>query len=108
MGINEYLTQMEQIIVIDGNNFSDEEGFYKEAEKVLTKNADRKIGHNYTAFNDLLRGGFGVHASEEPISLKWVNFAKSQKDLGEEFTDTIIDIILSHEHVEFLMDVDEL
>lgn len=95
---------MEQIIVIDGNNFSNEEGFYNEADKVLTRNLDRKTGHNLNAFNDLLRGGFGVHTYEEPISLKWINFAKSQKELGEEFTDTVMDIILSHEHVEFLMD----
>jgi RNAse (barnase) inhibitor barstar len=99
-----HLACMEQIIVLDGNNFSDEEGFYNEVEKVLTKNIDWKTGHNLNAFNDLLRGGFGVHEYEEPISLKWLNFAKNQKDLGEEFTDTVMDIILSHEHIEFLME----
>jgi len=102
-----HIGAMEQIIVLNGNNFSNEEGFYNEVDKVLTKNLDWKTGHNFSAFNDLLRGGFGVHEYEEPISLKWINFAKSQKDLGEEFTDTIVDIILSHEHVEFLMEGDE-
>ncbi|WP_033417594.1 barstar family protein [Cytophaga aurantiaca] len=95
---------MENILVLDGNNFSDEEGFYNEVDKILTKNLDWKTGHNLNAFNDLLRGGFGVHDYEEPISLKWANYEKSKKDLGEEFTDTVMDIILSHEHVEFLMD----
>jgi len=95
---------MEQIIILDGNNFSDEEGFYNEVDKILTKNLNWKTGHNLDAFNDLLRGGFGVYEHEEPVSLKWVNFEKSKKDLGEKFTDTIMDIILSHEHVEFLMD----
>jgi len=101
-----HIGAMEQIIVIDGNNFSDKEGFFNEADKVLTKGEHRKTGHNLDGFNDLLRGGFGVHAYEEPVSLKWINFAKSQKDLGEEFSDTIMDIILSHEHVEFLMEED--
>jgi len=95
---------MEQILVLDGNKFSDEEGFYNEVDNILTKNIDFKTGHNLDAFNDLIRGGFGVHESEEPISLKWINFNKSKKDLGEDFADTVMDIILSHEHVEFLME----
>ena len=99
-----HIVHMEQILVLDGNKFSDEEGFYNEVDNILTKNIDFKTGHNLDAFNDLIRGGFGVHKSEEPISLKWINFNKSKKDLGEDFADTVMDIILSHEHVEFLME----
>ena len=47
--------------ILDGNNFTDMEGFYNEINKLLTKNLHWKTGHNLNAFNDLLRGGFGVH-----------------------------------------------
>lgn len=36
-------------------------------DKVLTKGLTWRIGHNFDAFNDLLRGGFGVHEYGEPI-----------------------------------------
>ena len=52
-------------IIINGNNFSDLEGFYSEIDRILTKDLDWKTGHNLNAFNDLLRGGFGVHQYEE-------------------------------------------
>ena len=45
-------------IVIDGDKFSDLEGFYSEIDKLLTKDLEWKTGHNMNAFNDLLRGGF--------------------------------------------------
>ncbi len=70
-------------IILDGSLFDTMDGFYKQAARVLT---DRKPGFtpgkNLDAFNDLLRGGFGVHACGEPISLVWKNSAKSRKDLG--------------------------
>ncbi|MFA9466678.1 MAG: hypothetical protein ACERKN_20645 [Velocimicrobium sp.] len=52
---------MRREIVINGNNFDDLEGFYCEIDKVFTKNLTWKTGHNFNAFNDLLRGEFGVH-----------------------------------------------
>ncbi|MBO4749222.1 MAG: barstar family protein, partial [Lachnospiraceae bacterium] len=48
-------------ITIDGNRFSDIEGFYTEIDRLLTRDLDWKTGHNLNAFNDLLRGGFGFH-----------------------------------------------
>lgn len=69
-------------IIIDGNKFSDLEGFYIEIDKLLTKDLDWKTGHNMDAFNDLLRGGFGVHEYGEPLHIMWINFAKSRQDLG--------------------------
>lgn len=69
-------------IVIDGNNFSDLEGFYNEIERVFTNNLEWKIGRNLNAFNDILRGGFGVHEYEEPFILVWENIKKSKTDLG--------------------------
>ncbi|MBR9859590.1 barnase inhibitor [bacterium] len=71
-------------IEIDGNRFSTLDGFYNEVEVKLTKNLDRKIGWNLDAFNDVLRGGFGVHDYEEEIELWWLNASKSQIDFGYE------------------------
>lgn len=75
-----------QTIIINGENFSDLESFYDEIDRVLTKDLDWQTGHNLDAFNDLLRGGFGVYEYEEPIRLIWENFSKSKSDLGLEAT----------------------
>lgn len=68
--------------MIDGNSFNNLEGFFDEIDKKFTKDLDWKTGHNLDAFNDLLRGGFGIHEYGEPISVKWVNFEKSAIDFG--------------------------
>ena len=96
-----------KVLVIDGNNFKILEEFYSEADKVLTKNLTWDTGHNLDAFNDLLRGGFGVHDYEEPIKLIWKNSAKSKSDLsmmkhGETLFDILTSIIKDHEHIEFI------
>jgi RNAse (barnase) inhibitor barstar len=69
-------------ILLDGNNFSTLRSFYKAVEKALTKDPGCRIGRNLNAFNDVLRGGFGVHDYEEPILLVWLHSDKSKKDLG--------------------------
>ena len=79
--------------ILDGNNFDNLEGFYEEIDKLFTKDLKWKTGHNYDAFNDLLRGGFGVF-DEGPILIKWLNYKKSKKDLGNEVILTLIEIIL--------------
>jgi len=90
-----------QIIIINGENFSDLEGFYDEIDRVLTKDLDWKTGHNLDAFNDLLRGGFGVYEYEEPVKIIWTNYSESIKRLGSELSDTLIEIITDHHHIEF-------
>lgn len=80
--------------VLDGNNFCDIEGFYSEIDKILTKDLDFKTGHNLNAYNDLLRGGFGMHEYEEPIVLQWLNFEKSKRELGDEFILLVLEITL--------------
>ena len=80
--------------ILDGNNFTDIEGFYNEIDKLLTKNLEWKTGHNLNAFNDLLRGGFGVHEYEEPIIIRWINFNKSKKALGEDMVLILLEIML--------------
>jgi len=80
-------------IVIDGNNFNDLDGFYSEIDKLLTKDLKWKTGHNFSAFNDLLRGGFGVHEDGEELIIKWINYDKSKKDLGKDVILTLLEII---------------
>ena len=89
-----------QTIIINGDNFSDMETFYDEIDNVLTKNLDWKTGHNLNAFNDLLCGGFGVFEYDEAVKIIWTNFSKSKKDLGQEMTDTLLEIIAGHDHIE--------
>lgn len=88
-------------IIIDGNNFSDLTSFYDEIDKVLTKDLAWQTGHNLDAFNDLLRGGFGIYEFNEPIIIIWKNFKKSKSDLGVRLTDTLVDIISDHKHINF-------
>ena len=71
-----------QTILLDGNRFSTLSSFYEEVERVLTKNLEWSIGRNLDAFNDVLRGGFGVYGYEEPVLLVWRQSKKSRTDLG--------------------------
>ena len=88
-------------VIIDGNRFSDIEGFYTEIDRLLTRALDWKTGHNLNAFNDLLRGGFGFHEYGEELHVTWINASKSKKDLGYEAAagQTLFDII-----VEIILD----
>ena len=81
--------------ILDGNNFSNMEGFYLEIDKLLTKNLQWKTGHNLNAFNDLLRGGFNVHEYNEPITIRWINYEKSKKNLGDEMVLILLEIMLN-------------
>ena len=83
-----------KVFILDGNKFSNIEGFYNEIDALLTKDLDWKTGHNLNAFDDLLRGGFGVHEFNEPITIKWINYNKSKKDLGDKTILTILEIML--------------
>lgn len=85
-------------IVIDGNNFCDEEGFYDEIDRLLTRDLDFKTGHNLNALVDILRGGFGVHEYGDPLKIRWINASKSRKDLGYEETRKHWEKILSRCH----------
>lgn len=91
-----------QIIIINGDNISNLETFYNETDRVLTKDMEWPTGHNLNAFNDLLRGGFGVFEYQDPIKLIWTNFSSSKKYLEQEMIDILEDIIGRHEHIEFI------
>lgn len=95
------LSMNKQSITINGDHFTDLESFYNEIDRVLTKNLDWKTGHNLDAFNDLLRGGFGVYENEEPVKLNWTIFANSRKQLGQVLIDKLIEIIKHHDRIKF-------
>ena len=69
------------IYIIDGDRFSDLEGFYDEVEQHLIP--DTFWGRNLDAFNDILRGGVGLPRT---FILVWKNIDKSQARLGHEQT----------------------
>lgn len=69
-------------VIIDGNNFSNEEEFYDEMESLLTRGSDWRTGHNLAAFDDLLYGGFGFHDCREELDITWIHAAKSKKDFA--------------------------
>lgn len=74
------------VLIINGNTFSTLSEFYDEVERRLTKGLDFKIGRNLDAFNDVLRGGFGVYEYEQPFTFIWKNSEKSKHALGFEET----------------------
>lgn len=84
--------------VIDGDYFSDMAGFYKEMGRLFSKFPDFMPGRNLSAFNDLLRGGFGMHEYGEPIKIRWENYRKSKEELGEEQILRIMEVILDGEN----------
>ncbi len=91
-------TMTSHTITIEGINFSDLEGFYNEIDRVLTKDLDWQTGHNFDALFDLLRGGFGVHDYEEPITIIWTHSGKSGQDLGWEATIRYLEAMLKTCH----------
>lgn len=94
---------MKRITVkINGDNFSDLESFYDEVDRVLTKDSGFKTGHNLDAFNDILCGDFGIFSYNETLKLIWTNFSKSKNFLGEELISTLTNIIIGHDHIEFI------
>jgi len=101
MGIKTFHGMNKRTLIINGDNFSDEETFYCEIDNILTKDLDWQTGHNQNAFNDLLYGGFGVHESGESLKLIWAQFSKSKDKMGDDLVGELVEIIKSHEHIEF-------
>ena len=77
-------------IYFDGNVIHDLKSFYDEADRKLTDGF--KSGHNLDAFNDLLRGGFGVFDNEH-VDLHWTQFQKSSATLPQRDLRIILEII---------------
>jgi RNAse (barnase) inhibitor barstar len=78
-------------LFIDGDRFSDLDGFYDEVSEHLIPGAE--WGRNLDAFNDILRGGFGT--PESGFHLRWLNSQKSRQELGSTF-ELLVEIIRVH------------
>lgn len=77
------------VLVIDGANFSDLDGFAREFSRLLCHYTWRG---NLDAFNDILRGGFGT--PENGWVLRWQNSVLSRAALGYEATTRRLEQIL--------------
>lgn len=80
------------VLEIDGNDFADMAGFYREVSRVVLGNVDADWGRNLDAFNDILRGGFG--SPPGGFRLVWKNSDKSRADLPR--FDVIVEILEDH------------
>lgn len=85
---------MSRSATIDGNAFADLSGFYDEVERKLTRDLGWSLGRNLDAFNDILRGGFGVHEYNEELELVWLNSAVSERQLGNPETISYLEVKL--------------
>ncbi len=64
-------------ITIDGGRFDNLESFYDEIQRLFCPGFVG-FGRNLDAVNDLLHGGFGVFAYEEPIEIVWRDTDRSR------------------------------
>jgi RNAse (barnase) inhibitor barstar len=73
-------------IIIEGDHFSDLDGFYEEMNRLFMKDVDWRMGNSLDALNDVLYGGYGVYNPGEPVLVLWRHVSGSRKDLGAEET----------------------
>ena len=92
-----------KLALFEGGKFKTLKAFHKEMYTVFTFNLSCKIEHNLDAFNDLLRGGFGVFEYQEEIVIFWSDFAKSELLLGVKTTNSIVEFIKKHQHIELIL-----
>lgn len=81
---------------LDGSRIASLEDFYAEIDRVLTDGSE-KTGHNLSALDDILRGGFGKHAYGQQIRLRWNHFEESAEALGEATVFRLLRVILDRE-----------
>ena len=83
---------------IDGNNFSNLDGFYDEIQKVLCPGFE--MGRNLDALNDVFVGGLSDEGIDfkEPATVNWTESSKSEKELGSEQFEQITKIIKEQGH----------
>ena len=87
--------------IIDGGKFSSKNGFFNYIEENFTQGLDFKIGRNLNAFQDVLCGGFGMHAYDEHIVIIWKNLAKSRERLDPDFLNAVLEILETTAEVTF-------
>jgi RNAse (barnase) inhibitor barstar len=82
------------VFEIDGARFTTLEGFYEEVSRILIPG--HAWGHNLDAFNDILRGGFGIPV--DGFRLVWKNHDVSREALGHIETARQLDMRLQRCH----------
>ena len=65
-------------VIIDGDQFTDMDGFYSYIYSLMALYPDWYPGYNLDALNDMLYSGFGT----EEVRLIWKNAQKSMNELG--------------------------
>lgn len=77
---------MIKTLVLNGYNIRDIPTFYEEVNRVFMHEADWKLSESLDALDDLLYGGYGALAGNEPVQLIWTNFEQNKQDLGKALT----------------------
>lgn len=78
-------------LVLDGNQFSDREGFYKAMGELFISDKEFNIESSPGGLKNLLDEHYKLKG--ESILLRWNHFSKSSGDLGMSFINQIIDVI---------------
>jgi RNAse (barnase) inhibitor barstar len=93
-------------IILDGEKFNDLDSFYDEVQRIFCPEFPG-FGRNLDAFNDVLRGGFGVFEEGEPVTLVWRSSEKSRKDLGHEAEANLLRVMMTRAHSSNLPSINE-
>jgi RNAse (barnase) inhibitor barstar len=94
-------------ITIDGANFDNIDGFYKEAYAKLAPQKPQFTRGSLDGFSDILNGGFGAHDDGEQVTLVWKGSAKSKDDLGYDATAKQLEEWIQYAHPDSLAAMQE-
>ena len=91
--------------VLEGKNIKNLKSFYDEVEKKLTSGLGWKIGRNLDAFNDILKGDFGIHGYGKELLIVWNDSDFSREKLGHKETIKYLNDIMKKCHPSNLPDL---
>ena len=83
---------------LDGSKMKTKDEFFDEVQRIFCP-AFKHFERNLDAFDEILRGGFGIFGRNEPIVLYFKNHVIAKKHLGEDFYNKILGIIRKHDHI---------
>ena len=103
-------TDTRKVFILDGNKFSNLEEFFRTFKNVMTMGNIKDVKMKETKFSfdavaEILAGGHGKFAEEEPIILIWKNAAKSKVDLAShdglrDHYEPLVKVLSRQKHVE--------
>lgn len=86
-----WLEAMEmKTLVLDGKAIGSISDFYEEINRVFMASEDWRLGESLDALDDLLHGGYGAIAGNEPVTLVWRDMAASREALGIDATHALL------------------